>query len=453
MSSQNYIELTVTDSSLNTKPTASFNYTEIECYFLSFLPNWKGIKYSYTSNTPNIKIKQNNKLRDINQFYSSNFVIVKRIHNFTGVNTTDLEMIIEHTPDSNNTNQHNLYTCFGFTQKNDNAQKSVGFTTLLDSIKADNINSTVPNSINKATTDQLKQTKQKFMLNSALIQNLSDSATLPFTPDAYYYLDSSMNIFIVFNHIIHISTTNTQYSALSKTFQSLEPNDKIFDETNCKVNVNAGGVVTLPFTNNQLSETFATLSEGFASLHQSFLTIREGTTTITGNTQGNTNKYMYCRPSDSSNSDKIITTTINATANIKKDSILLNDVMMIFIIMIVFIFMCVLSPTLFFATNGNITKYNTGTFFWVLRTLAFVLIFCGGFFTIIVSRTVPDTPEWLPLLGLIVIICYILYYLVIYSFQKNMIYTQLSDLAEETFEESDKETIKKFRNYLFGEVI
>jgi len=431
------IKLTVKDSSLNTQPAASFNYPEKSCYFLSFLPDWKGIKYSFVSDIPNVSIKQNKKLRDVNQFYSSNFVIVKRIHDFASVNASDLEMIIEHTPDVNNTIQRNLYTCFGFTDASKNNAKSFGFQTLFNGINATNINATAKDSKN-ATTDQLKQSKMQISLNNALIQNLSNPTNLPFKPDAYYYVDNSMNIFIVFNHIIDINCP--QYKALNTILQTTEP-AKIFEETDCKINTDMGGVIILPFTDKTLSEPFATLSEGFASLHQS---IREGLTD---------GKPLYCRPSDSSNSDKLLTTTINASANVKKDSILLNDLIMIFIVMIIFIFMCVLSPSLFFATNGNITKYDTGTLFWVLRLLAFVFIFCGGFFTIIVSRTVSDAPEWLPLVGLIVIICYLLYYLVVYSFQKNMIYTQLSDLAEDTFEESEKETIKKFRNYIFGEVI
>jgi len=438
------INLTVKDSSLNTQPAASFNYPEQTCYFLSFLPNWKGIKYSFVSDIPNVSIKQNSKLRDVNQFYSSNFVIVKQIHAFTGVNTSDLEMIIEHTPDKNNTIQRNLYTCFGFTDASKNNAKSFGFQTLFNGVSATNINITVQDSKN-ATNDQLKQSKMSISLNNALVQNLSDATKLPFIPDAYYYVDNSMNIFIVFNHIIDINCP--QYKAMNTVFKTVETN-KIFEETDCKINKDIGGVTALPFTNLPLVSGFTTLSEGFSSLHQSFITIREGTTTLSGN-----EKPLYCRPSDSSNSDKLLTTTINATANIKKDSVLLNDLIMIFIIMIIFIFMCVLSPTLFFATNGNLTKYNTGYLFWLLRILAFVFIFCGGFITIIVSRTVADTPEWLPLVGLIVIICYILYYLVVYSFQKNMIYTQLSDLVEETFEESEKENIKKFRNYIFGEVI
>lgn len=449
------IKLEPTDSSLNTHPAVSFNYDDIPCYFSKFLPKFTGIKYSYYSTKPCITIKQNSKLRDINQFYSSNFVIIKKIHDFDLVNTIDLEMIIEHIPDPTNTNQHNLYTCFPFTDVSGGI--SNGFETLFSYINTDNINATTTDLTN-ATTDQLKKSKLNIGLTSGININLSGPSIQPIRPNAYYYLDNSMNIFIVFNNPIKINAKKApSYILLRNLFQPIE-SDKIFDETDCKINTDTGGLVKLDkFSSEPIGEPFATLSEGFAIL-RNHLSIIEGTTTMTtGNTSvsGNTlmEKYVYCRPADSSNSDKLLTTTINASANVKKDSILLNDVMMIFIIMIIFIFMCVLSPSVFFTMNKNVTKYDTGTMFWALRIVAFVIIFCGGFFTIVVSRTVPNTPEWLPLLGLIVVMCYILFYLVVYSFQKNMIYTQLSDIVEETFEENDKEQIKKFRNYLFGEVI
>jgi len=131
--------------------------------------------------------------------------------------------------------------------------------------------------------------------------------------------------------------------------------------------------------------------------------------------------------------------------------VLLNEVTMIFIIMIVFLFMALFSP-LWFLESNKFLKYNV-MFLWIFRIAAIVLIFGGGLLTVVVSRVSTDVPDWLLLVGVIMILCFILFYIIVYSFQKNNIHSQLTDLIENTLEDIDKNNIKHFRNYIFGESI
>jgi hypothetical protein len=143
-------------NNLNTKPSINFDYPGTVTYFNSFLPKLTGLNYSFVSTIPNIQLKRNSRSNDINLYYSSNFTIVKQIHAFNNVNTgSDLEMIIEHIPDPKNTDQHNLYMCFGFVSTTDISNSSIsdGFSTMFNYISTQNITATT---INQANQDNYK---------------------------------------------------------------------------------------------------------------------------------------------------------------------------------------------------------------------------------------------------------------------------------------------------------
>lgn len=432
---KNLIKITPVDNSSN--PTANYDYGVTPCYFNTFLfdasNKCNGAQFSFLSTTPNINLKKNIKLRDINLYYSSNFVITKKIHDINNTTERDLELIIEHTPDSKNTDQSNLYTCFLFN--NESRIKGQGFQTMFESINTNNIQKAIDNK-SQANIDNYKLAKTPIQINSDITNNKSNPSLNGIVKDAIYYLDNSFNTFIVFNHVISISCD--AYNSLSNIFNQAKPLTQIFPDTNAKVNVGPYTMGFFELIGTKGTNGFTTLTEGYASL-------REGVQGMVGN-------YVYCRPSDTSNGNSIVSSTLNTMlASTPKDTILLNDVMMIFIIMIVFIFMCLLSPMMFLNIN-KMMKFNP-TWTMVLRAIAGVVVFGGGFFTIIVGNTAPDAPSWLPLFGLIILMCYILFYLIVYSFQKNMIYTQLTDLVEDAFEEEEKERIKYFRNYMFGEIL
>jgi len=422
----------------NTFPSATFDYSKTTTYFESFLQdaqnNLLGLEYSFYSSDPSISLKQNSKLRDTNLYYSSQFVIVPKIHdiNLPNIGFYDLEMIIEHTPDQNNTSQNRVYTCFLFNN-NSKSSNSDGFEKLFEGINTSNINASISNAninINQSKIDNLKQSYLNVQFNSSLIKNKSKDTTL--NPDAYYYLDNSGNIIIVYNHPISISTE--QYKVLSNPKLFVRPvnNATIFPNTDFTINKKSS-VVSMPFVfANNTKESFSTLTENFTSL-------REGL-----------EKYVYCRPADSSNGDNLVTTTINEYANSTESSILLNDVTMIFVIMVVFIFMCLFSPVWFMYSNEKILKFTTGYFLLFFRILAFIFVFIGGMTIIIVSRTVVGVPDWLFMLGLIMIICYFLFYGVVFFFQKKNIYLQLVDLIEDETDDERKENIKNFTSYIFG---
>jgi len=437
--SSTYISLKFDISNNLTKPSATYSFPVITTYFNSFLPKLGGINYSFVSTKPTINLKRSKASRDINLYYSSNFTIVKRIHDFYDVKQNDLEMIIEHTPDPKNTDQNNLYMCFGF--KSDipnNSVKSDGFVTLFDYISTDNIKTST---LNQANQDNYKITYENIQFNSALGKLNSKDTVL--NPDAVHYLDNSGNTFIVYRRAISISSKN--YDALVNALRNVETS-AIFSSTNCQP-AQDGVIVPIPFEAIQVP--FTTLTEGFVSLRKSI----EGMVNTTDQNK-NTKKYMYCKPSDNiGGDDKLVTTTINAYANAtnKNDGTLLNEVTMIFIIMIVFLFMAFFSPIWFIESNKYL-KYNI-TFLWICRIAAIVLILGGGLLTIVVSRTSNDVPEWLLLVGVIMIICFVLFYMIIYAFQKQNLHIQLTDLIENTFEDVDKNNIKYFRNYIFGETI
>lgn len=442
--SDTYISLTYDTSKneFNTEPSLTYNYSAINCYFNSFLPKLGGINYSFASNTPNIFLKRNSKSNDINQYYSSNFTIVKRIHAFQNVSVSDLEMIIEHIPDPKNTDQNNLYLCFGFLElpKFDVSLNSKGFNTMFDHINTDNINAAT---LSQANRDNYKLQSRSISFNGALANyNTKDEYILP---DAIYYLDSSANTFIVYKKPIPIFSTD--YRALVAALKPVKTSD-IFSSTDCQI-VKDGVVLSIKFQPNE----DAKLNEGFISLREGMISLREGVDTLSGNKTLYGNKYVYCRPSDNSNGDKIVTTAINGYANVtnKNEGILLNEVIMIFIIMIVFLVMALFSP-LWFLESNKFLKYNV-TFLWIFRIAAIVLIFGGGLLTIVVSRVSTKVPDWLLLVGVIMIICFVLFYIVVYSFQKNRIHTQLTEIIENTLEDVDKNNIKYFRNYIFGETI
>lgn len=426
------------NNNLDTKPSIKYDYPLIITYFNNFLPELGGINYSFVSVTPNISLKRNNKSNDINQYYASNFTIIKRIHAFKNVTENDLEMIIEHIPDTKNTDQKNLYMCFGFSIPSGTTNYSDGFETLFQHINVDNISAAT---LSQATLDNYKLQNQNIQLNSALEGLKTVDERL--LPDAVYYLDSSANTFIVYNNLIPIK--NVQYKTLTTLLNSKISTSKIFNSTDCQI-VKDGIVVPIPFTYLHASLT---------PLQQGFITLREGMDTWTGNSStlfGN--KYVYCRPSeDTSNQDRIVTTSINAYANLtnRNEGLLLNDITMIFIIMIVFLVMALFSP-LWFLESNKYLKYNL-TFLWVFRIAAIVIIFGGGLLTIVVSRVSTNVPDWLLLVGVIMIICFVLFYMVVYSFQKNTIHTQLTEIIENTLEDVDKNNIKHFRNYIFGETI
>jgi hypothetical protein len=340
-------------------------------------------------------------------------------------------MIIEHIPDPKNTDQNNLYMCFGFVSTTDISKSSIsdGFVTLFNHINTENISAAT---LSQASQDNYKLQNQSIQFDGALAKLASRDVVI--LPDAIYYLDSSGNSFIVYNRPIAIYSL--QYNALTKALQPVATS-AIFSSTNCQ-KVQDGIVVPIPFESNK---------SGFTTLTEEFISLREGVETLFGN------KYVYCRPSDNSNGDKIVTTAINGYANVtnKNEGILLNEVIMIFIIMIVFLVMALFSP-LWFMESNKFLKYNV-TFLWICRIAAIVLIFGGGLLTVVVSRVSTKVPDWLLLVGVIMIICFVLFYIVVYSFQKNRIHTQLTEIIENTLEDVDKNNIKYFRNYIFGETI
>jgi hypothetical protein len=191
---------------------------------------------------------------------------------------------------------------------------------------------------------------------------------------------------------------------------------------------------------NNVKQAFTTLTENFSNL-------REG---LKGN--GLIGNYVYCKPADSSNGQNLVTTTINqyANNNDNQSSILLNDLTMIFVIVIVFIFMCIFSPVWFMFSGEKILGYNAGVFIWLIRAIMFILFFVGGIVLIILSRTSPGAPEWLFIIGLIMIICYILFYAVVFLFQKRNIYEQLKELIADQTNEEEKKKIKDFTDKIFG---
>jgi hypothetical protein len=426
-------------SETNTFPSATFDYSLTTTYFESFLQdaqnNLLGLQYSFYSKVPSISLKQNSKLRDTNLYYSSRFAIVPKIHDIDlpNIGFYDLEMIIEHIPDQNNTSQNNLYTCILFNTDKKNASNTDAFETLFEGINTSNINASMSNAnvnLNQSKIDNLKQSYMNVQLNSALIKNQSKDTTL--SPDTYYYLDNSGNVIIVYNHPISIS--NEQYKILSnpKLFVRPVDNTTIFSNTDFSIKSKTSVVsMAFVFANNK-KESFSTLKENFTSL-------REGM-----------EKYVYCRPADSSNGNNLVTTTINTYANSTESSILLNDVTMIFVIMIVFIFMCVFSPVWFIYSNEKLLKFDIGYILLIVRILAFMFVFVGGIVTIIISRTVVSVPDWLYIVGLLMMICYLLFYGVVFFFQKKSIYFQLIDLMENETDNEKQTNIKNFTNYIFG---
>ena len=417
-------------NNLNTNPTAKYNYSANTTFFNHFLPNMGGIEYSYYSTTPNITIKTNEKLRDIGQYYSKRLIITKQIHAFSDVSVKDLELIIEHIPDKKNLNQTNLYTCFGFNTDPDKRNNSDGFTALFQGINIDNINASITNT-NQASVDNLKQSYVPIQFNSALIKNKSKDTTI--TPDAFYYLDSSLNIFIVYNR--PFSIVSEQYKMLCSVLRPI-PYNKVFEKNTNLLPYPSGAVFTIPFQNGNLQETVSKLKEGFVSL-------REGAKGLMGN-------YVYCKPADSSNGNHITTAAINELANNSKNNVLLNDITMVFTLMVVLFAMCFISPIWYIKTN-QFLKFNI-KLLWVFRILAILFIFGGGFVIIILSRTVAGAPDWLFMVGLIMMLCFSLFYLVVFSFQKNTIYTQINDIMMDEPDKDIKKTIHDFLYNQFGDL-
>jgi len=416
-------------SNLNTNPTANYNYGANSTYFNSFLPNMGGIEYNYYSTTPNITLKPNEKLRDISLYSTKRFIITKQVHNFSNVSANDLELIIEHIPDKKNLNQKNLYTCFGFNTDPENSSNSDGFSTIFNGINIDNINASI-NNTKQATIDNLKQSYIPIQLNSALIKNKSKDTTI--TPDAFYYLDSSSNIFIVFNH--PISIVSDQYKMLCTVLKKI-PFKNILENISDMNPFPANSLCVIPFQNGNLQDNISNLKEGFASL-------REGAEGLMG-------KYVYCKPADTSNGDNITTATINTHANNLKNNALLNDITMVFTLMIVLFAMCFISPIWYIKSN-QFWKFNI-KLLWVFRIIAIIFIFGGGFLIIILSRTVDGAPAWLFMVGLLMMLCFSLFYLVVFSFQKSMILTQLTDIMEDETDIEIKKTINEFLFYQFGD--
>ena len=582
-----YISLKFDISNNLTKPSVTYDFPSITTYFNSFLPKLGGINYSFVSTKPTISLKRSSLSRDINLYYSSNFTIVKRIHDFYDVKQNDLEMIIEHIPDPKNTDQNNLYMCFGFKyDTGSNSENSDGFKTLFSHISTENIKAAT---ISQATQDNYKISYTDIQFNSALSKLYSKDTVL--NPDAVYYLDNSGNTFIVYCrpisiNIITVNGSSNPYEDLTTALTRVETS-AIFSSTNCQP-VQDSITVPIPFEPTKVG--FTTLKEGFVSLHKfiegfgeeqaqlnqsldnlkrasmplgleieallkaidesktkastdeayanlknrkniiiddlnmkspalafiindiflKIMPIADAKVKVVTEAQAkadaeaqakaktdmeakakadadakvkadaeakakadadakaksNTNtkptttpvssneKRMYCRPSNNiGGDDTLVTTTINAYANAtnKHEGMLLNEVTMIFIVMIVFLFMAFFSPIWFIESN-KFLKYNI-TFLWVCRIAASVLILGGGLLTIVVSRTSNDVPEWLLLVGVIMIICFVLFYMITYSFQKQNLHIQLTDLIENTFEDVDKNNIKFFRNYIFGESI
>ena len=444
----------------NTYPSATYNYDVTNCYFQGFLTdsssnnnnnNLIGLEFSYYSSSPSITMKQNETLKNVDMYYTSRFAIVPIIHDIFSNDTiyaNDLELIIEHRPDLNNTSQVNLYTCFIFTTNNCGSRYKAGaFDTLFESIDIKNLKAATLNkknneNINQAKIDNLKQPNLHLSFNATMLNHMTDDIVQ--SKDAYYYLDKKSNIFIVFNHPICISNNNYDILAYpSSTNNSLftRPIEnyltKIFSDTDFRIKE---AVYDLSF-----QYQFAnTKTQGFTTLKENFATLREG---LIGN-------YVYCRPADSSNGSNLVTTTINEYANNaeSQSSILLNDLTMIFVIMIVFIFMCLFAPVWFMFSGENILGFHTGVFLWVLRAILFILFFAGGVALIIVSRTSHGAPEWLFLVGLIMIINYILFYAVVFMFQKRNIYEQLKELIEEKTNADEKRKIKEFATNIFGDM-
>lgn len=443
----------------NTYPSATYNYDVTNCYFQGFLTdklentsnNLIGLEFSYYSNSPSITMKQNETLKNVDMYYTSRFAIVPIIHDVFSNDTTyanDLELIIEHRPDINNTSQVNLYTCFIFTSnKGDDKTPYIAgaFDTLFESIDVKNLQAATLNkknnvNVNQAKIDNLKQPNLHLSFNATMLNHMSIDIVQK--KDAYYYLDKESNIFIVFNHPICISNNSYDVLAYStSTFNSLftRPVDisKIFSDTNFKIKPN-----TAPCDLSFQYQFANTKTQGFTTLKENFSSLREG---LVGN-------YVYCRPSDSSNGSNLVTTTINQYANNaeSQSSILLNDLTMIFVIVIVFIFMCLFAPVWFMFSGENILGFHTGVFLWILRAFLFILFFAGGVALIIVSRTTPKAPEWLFLVGLLMIINYLLFYAVVFMFQKRNIYEQLKELIEDKTDADEKRKIKEFAENIFG---
>lgn len=451
----------IRDTSYNTYPSATYNYDVNNCYFDSFLTdtdnNLIGLSYTYYSNSPSITIKPNHTLKNVDMYYTSRFVIVPIIHdlfnNQESIYSNDLEMIIEHYPDQKNASQVNLYTCFIFTTDiSKNTFIDGGLKTLFDGVNISNLKAAISNknnktnSINSAKLDNLKQANISLSLNRDMFNLRSKDLNL--VKDAFYYLDKKSNIFILFNHPIFISSSNYEVLAYAPN-----PNDslfkrpvditKIFSSTDFKIKSDTAPY-EIPFS---YAYDVSNIKQGFTTLKENFSNLREG---LQGN--GLIGNYVYCRPADSSNGSKLVTTTINQYANNveNQSNILLNDLTMIFVIVIVFIFMCLFSPVWFMYSGEKILGYTAGFFIWVLRAFTFILFFAGGVALIIVSRTDPKSPEWLFILGLLMIIGYILFYAVVFFFQKRNIYDQLKELIIDQTNDDEKRKIKDFTEKMFG---
>ena len=250
-------------------------------------------------------------------------------------------------------------------------------------------------------------------------------------PNAFIYHDNSGNTIIVYNHVISIQSKN--YKNLNKGFFTCPDLTKIFANTDFQV---ADSILPLIFTKETLKiENFSTLKENFTSLREGLVSLREGL-------------VQYCKPADSSNGSKIATTTINEFQQNNENSILLNDITMIFIMIIVFITMCVVSPMMYLEMN-KLTGYNV-FILWGLRILSGIIFFIGGIISIIAART-PDAPSWLAILGMIMIMSYGLFYIVVFVFQKNVVITQLTNAMQEEVEPI-KGKIQRFILNQFGAI-
>jgi amino acid transporter len=174
-------------------------------------------------------------------------------------------------------------------------------------------------------------------------------------------------------------------------------------------------------------------TEQFSTLKENFTSLREGL-------------IQYCKPADTSNGDKIITASITDAQNSTQNAVLLNDITMIFIIIVVFITMCIISPLIYLEIN-KLTGYNIYILYG-LRILTCIIFFIGGIISIIAART-PDAPSWLAIMGMIFILSYGLFYIVVFVFQKNTVLTQLTNSMQEEVEPV-KSKIQQFIVNQFG---
>ena len=405
------------DMSWNTssrlQPDVSLNYEGTYMYFNKFLPNNSGMVYSYISTKPNVYLKSNNRLKDVELYYSSKITISKKIHNIPNTSSNDLEMFIEHTPAKDNYNRSFLYVCFGLTfdLSSNNGNE---FNTFFYNINVDNMK--LDTQTQNASLDNLKKSQKWIPFNSAL-SNIIGTDQVVF-PSGTYYIDASGNKFIILNTPVSIAAEN--YERLKTFFKS--PTN-IQNVLNTAIIPKKKNEIYPIICNIRLNESFQNLKEGFANL-------REGAT------------FINCRPSDSSNGNRVTTVAINGLTQNNQDSQIIDWIIVSVVMLILIIFLYFIVPGGYVFINSNL-NYNT-YLIWTLKIFTGLFFIGGGIAAIVCSRVIEECPKWITQLGIFVIIAYTLLKLMIIA-RKDDIILMLTNKSNNT---TDVDVKKKINAYI-----